>query len=258
MSAGGWGAADTPLPAAATPRGAASAAGGGAGGLAGKMGSVKFDVGASPALTPSWKSTRCGHGIWQFAVAAWVRDSPYCSMSCCVANMQFMGRNLSFHGSLSKCAPHILCACSWSKAAVPGRGGKGEVRERSPDLRPEPEHMLGPEFDEQVCRFGRGWPGGEGWADYIRGRRSVEGLQAHGGGPRWVRETGDVRHSKYQGQILGSGRSRWADLITGLGEIDGLMQGVKEGLGHQRREYDLDEQRGTELGVAGGWRTGLQ
>ncbi len=34
---------------------------------------------------------------------------------------------------------------------MPGRGAKGEVRERSPELRPESElHTLGADFDEQV------------------------------------------------------------------------------------------------------------
>lgn len=54
-SGGGWGASDTPLPAAAMPRGAATA---GAGASAARsVGRVKFDVAPSPALTPSWKST---------------------------------------------------------------------------------------------------------------------------------------------------------------------------------------------------------
>ncbi len=102
-SGAGWGgSADTPLPAAATPRGAVSAAGGGAAGAgaAARIGRVQFDVAPSPALTPSWRSS------------------------------------------------------SWAKggAAVPGQGGKGEVKERSPELRPEGEGEGPPadEFDEVV------------------------------------------------------------------------------------------------------------
>ncbi len=106
--AGGWGSEDTPLPAAAMPRGAATpsvAAGSAAGGGGGaKFGRVQFDVAPSPALTPSWRST------------------------------------------------------SWSKGAGGAggpAGGKGEVRERSPDLRPEAEEerrigATDDEFNEQA------------------------------------------------------------------------------------------------------------
>eukprot|EP00200_Dunaliella_tertiolecta_P008619 CAMPEP_0202370528 /NCGR_PEP_ID=MMETSP1127-20130417/2125_1 /ASSEMBLY_ACC=CAM_ASM_000462 /TAXON_ID=3047 /ORGANISM="Dunaliella tertiolecta, Strain CCMP1320" /LENGTH=1402 /DNA_ID=CAMNT_0048966503 /DNA_START=21 /DNA_END=4229 /DNA_ORIENTATION=- len=95
--ASGWGASDTPLPAAAMPRGASVGGRPGTGGI----GRVQFDTAPSPALTPSWKST------------------------------------------------------SWSKAAsAPPK--RGDVAERSPDLRPEeedaPKEPPADEFDEILRR----------------------------------------------------------------------------------------------------------
>ncbi|KAL6760535.1 P-loop containing nucleoside triphosphate hydrolase protein [Haematococcus lacustris] len=104
---GGWGdGSDTPLPAAAQPRGAGTGSlASGVGAVAGgrTFGKVQFDMpGASPALTPTWKST------------------------------------------------------SWSKAAagVAGAAKKGEIRERSPELKPAgaPGEGHDDSFDEQMKR----------------------------------------------------------------------------------------------------------